>query len=157
LKGDVLATRGDEDKKPLLAPAAGVVEVFDEEIVIASAGGAIMRYEIPSFKQLTVSDGDHVTLGERLTTGSINLHDLLRLKGIAETQRYIINEVLRIFVAQGQTIADKHLEVVVRQMFSRVHVEDWGYSIFVTGDIVSRAAVIEENERLQKAKREPIV
>lgn len=157
MKGDVLASRGDDDKKPLVSPDAGIVEVFDEEIVVASSGGSIIRYEIPNFKQLTVADGDHVVQGERLTTGSVNLHDLLRLKGVAETQRYIINEVLKIFVAQGQTIADKHLEVVVRQMFSRVQVEDSGDSAFVTGDIVSRAAVVEENERLLKAKRNLIV
>jgi DNA-directed RNA polymerase subunit beta' len=156
-KGDELARRGDNDKKPLTAPAAGVVEVFDGEMVIASAGGSVLRYDIPSYKQLTVADGDHVSEGERLTTGSINLQDLMRLKGIADTQRYIINEILKIFVAQGQTIADKHLEVVVKQMFSRVQIEESGDSGFVTGDIVSRAAVIEENSRLVSAKREPAV
>src|SRR5665811_262396 len=64
------------------------------------------------------------------------------------TQRYIINEVLRIYAAQGQDVADKHLEVIVRQMFSRVQVENPGDSTFVTGDIVSKAAVVEANADL---------
>jgi DNA-directed RNA polymerase subunit beta' len=155
-KGDVIAKKGDDDKKTLIATVSGVAEVFKDEIVIASTGGSLIRYEIPSFKQLTVADGDRVEKGGRLTSGSINLQELMSLKGIAETQRYIINEVLRIFVAQGQTIADKHLEIVVRQMFSRVQIEDSGASSFVTGDIVSKAAVIEENVRLSEAKKELI-
>ena len=72
----------------------------------------------------------------------------MRLKGIEATQRYMINEVLRIYAAQGQNIADKHLEVIVRQMFSRVQIEEPGDSLFVTGDILSKAAVVEENKRL---------
>ena len=79
----------------------------------------------------------------------------MRLKGVEATQRYIMNEILRIYAAQGQDIASKHLEVIVRQMFSRVQVEDAGDSDFVTGDIVSKAAVVEENIRLsQEGKKE---
>jgi DNA-directed RNA polymerase subunit beta' len=81
----------------------------------------------------------------------------MRLSGVETTQRYIMNEVLYIFASQGQTIADKHLEVIVRQMFSRVQIEDAGNSEFITGDIVSRAAVLEANERLSKQKsKKPI-
>ena len=72
----------------------------------------------------------------------------MRLKGTEATQRYIINEVLRIYAAQGQDVADKHLEIIVRQMFSRVQVEDPGESTFVTGDIVSKAAVVDANAEL---------
>jgi DNA-directed RNA polymerase subunit beta' len=72
----------------------------------------------------------------------------MRLKGTEATQRYIINEVLRIYAAQGQDVADKHLEIIVRQMFSRVQVEDAGDSEFVTGDIVSKAAVFDANTKL---------
>ncbi|HEX9594865.1 MAG TPA: DNA-directed RNA polymerase subunit beta', partial [Candidatus Saccharimonadales bacterium] len=155
-KGDVIASTGKDDKKPLLAKETGIAEVFDQEIIIASSEGSIMRYEIPNFKQLAVQAGDKVEKGGRLTAGSINLQELMELRGIAATQRYIINEVLRIFVAQGQTIADKHLEVIVRQMFSRVQIEDSGASAFVTGDIVSKAAVTEMNEHLKKSKKELI-
>ena len=109
---------------------------------------SVVRYEIPGYKQLYVSDGDKVVPGQRLTNGSINLQDLLRLQGIESTQRYIMNEILAMFASQGQNIVDKHLEIIVRQMFSRVQVEDSGDSEFVTGDVVSKMAVVEENERL---------
>ena len=105
-----------------------------------------MRYEIPGFKQLLVKDGDEVEAGQRLTNGSINLHELMRLQGLEVTQRYIMDEILYIFASQGQTIADKHLEIIVRQMFSRVQIEDAGDSEFITGDIVSKLAVVEAND-----------
>src|SRR5688572_4885642 len=79
----------------------------------------------------------------------------MRLKGVEATQRYIINEVLRIYAAQGQDISAKHLEVIVRQMFSRVQIEDPGDSLFVTGDIVSKAAVVEANSLLTKDGKQP--
>jgi DNA-directed RNA polymerase subunit beta' len=72
----------------------------------------------------------------------------MRLSGIEATQNYIINEILYIFASQGQNIADKHLEVIVRQMFSRVQVEEAGDSEFITGDVVSKLAVKEANEKL---------
>ena len=106
--------------------------------------------------QIVVKSGDTVEAGDRLTNGSLNLHDLMRLKSIEKTQRYIINEVLRIYAAQGQDVADKHLEIIVRQMFSRVQVEDPGDSSFVTGDIVSRAAVVETNIALALEGKELI-
>jgi DNA-directed RNA polymerase subunit beta' len=145
--GDVLAT-GEGETKPLVAPFDGVVEVAEGTLVLAANAGAPVRYEIPGTAQLTVAANDVVEAGDRLTIGSLNLHDLMRLKGTEATQRYIINEVLRIYAAQGQDVADKHLEIIVRQMFSRVQVEDPGHSSFVTGDIVSKAAVVEANAKL---------
>ena len=79
----------------------------------------------------------------------------MRFKGVEATQRYIGNEVLRIYAAQGQNIADKHLEIIVRQMFSRVQIEEPGDSLFVTGDIVSKAAVMENNKQLTDEGKEP--
>ena len=151
--GDVLAT-ADGEAKPLVAPFDGVVEVAEDTLVIAANASAPVRYEIPGTTQMVVKANDHVTAGDRLTIGSLNLHDLMRLKGIEETQRYIINEVLRIYAAQGQDVADKHLEIIVRQMFSRVQVEDPGDSSFVTGDIVSKASVVEANAELAAEGKE---
>ena len=145
--GDVLAT-GESESKPLVAPFDGVVEVAEDTLVLAANAGAPVRYEIPGSTQLVVKANDQVQAGDRLTIGSLNLHDLMRLKGTEATQRYIINEVLRIYAAQGQDVADKHLEIIVRQMFSRVQIEDSGDSAFVTGDIVSKAAVVEANAEL---------
>jgi len=151
--GDVLATTEGE-AKPLVAPFDGVVEVAEDTLVLAANAGAPVRYEIPGSAQLVVRANDTVEAGDRLTIGSLNLHDLMRLKGTEATQRYIINEVLRIYAAQGQDVADKHLEIIVRQMFSRVQVEDPGHSSFVTGDIVSKAAVVEANAELAAEGKE---
>lgn len=142
--GDVLAT-GESESKPLVAPFDGLVEVTKKMIVIAANASSPVKYEIPGNTQLVVAAGDSVEAGDRLTIGSLNLHDQMRLKGTEAAQRYIINEVLRIYAAQGQDVADKHLEIIVRQMFSRVQIEDPGDSTFVTGDIVSKAAVVEAN------------
>jgi DNA-directed RNA polymerase subunit beta' len=145
--GDVLAT-AESESKPLVAPFDGVVDVAEDTLVLAANAGAPVRYEISGATQLVVKAGDKVEAGDRLTIGSLNLHDLMRLKGTEATQRYIINEVLRIYAAQGQDVADKHLEIIVRQMFSRVQIEESGDSAFVTGDIVSKASVVEANAEL---------
>ncbi len=142
--GDVLAT-AEGEARPLVAPFDGVVELADDTLVIAANASAPVRYEVPGTTQLVVKANDSVQAGDRLTIGSLNLHQRMMLKGTESTQRYIINEVLRIYAAQGQDVADKHLEIIVRQMFSRVQVEDPGDSSFVTGDIVSKAAVVEAN------------
>ncbi|MEI7539749.1 MAG: DNA-directed RNA polymerase subunit beta' [Candidatus Saccharibacteria bacterium] len=151
--GDVIAT-GESESKPLTAPFDGVIEVAGDTLVLAANASSPVRHEIPGTAQVVVSAGDTVEAGDRLTTGSLNLHDLMRLKGTEATQRYIINEVLRIYAAQGQDVADKHLEIIVRQMFSRVQVEDPGDSTFVMGDIVSKASVVEANAELAAAGKE---
>lgn len=114
-----------------------------------------VRYEIPNVAALAVSKNDVVQAGDRLTAGSLNLRDLMEFKGVEETQRYIMNEILRIYAAQGQDIASKHLEIIVRQMFSRVQIEDAGDSSFIIGDVVSKAAVVEENKLLEAEGKKP--
>jgi DNA-directed RNA polymerase subunit beta' len=145
--GDVVAS-SEDDTESVKAAMAGKVHVTETTITITPSSKSQVRYEIPGFKQLLVKDGDEVVAGQRLTNGSINLHELMRLQGVEATQRYIMNEILYIFASQGQNIADKHLEVIVRQMFSRVQIEDAGDSEFITGDVVSKLAVAEANERL---------
>jgi DNA-directed RNA polymerase subunit beta' len=152
--GDVVAALED-GSEPLVAPMAGKAEVTNKTVVITPTKQSVLRYEIPGFKQLLVADDDKVVAGQRLTNGSINLHDLMRLQGVESTQRYIMNEILKIFAGQGQNIADKHLEIIVRQMFSRVQIEEAADSEFVTGDIVSKLAVVEANEALIAAGKQP--
>jgi DNA-directed RNA polymerase subunit beta' len=154
--GDVVA-EAEDGGNPLVAPVAGKVSLTKKYLKITPAGHSVVSYEIPTYKQLVVKDGDTVEAGDRLTSGSINLHDLMRLKGVEATQRYIMNEILRIFASQGQNIADKHLEIIVRQMFSRVQIEEPGDTEFVTGDIVSKLAVVEANEALSAAGKKPAV
>lgn len=152
--GDVLAANED-GSSPLTTPVSGKVTVQKKHVIIRPAHKASVRYEIPGFKQLTIKDGDKVVAGQRLTNGSINLHELMSLQGMEATQRYIMNEVLRIFASQGQDIADKHLEIIVRQMFSRVQIEEAGDTEFVTGDVVSKLAVKQANEQLVKEGKQP--
>jgi DNA-directed RNA polymerase subunit beta' len=152
--GDVIAALEDKSE-PLVAPMSGTVEVTDTTIIIAPTKQSVVRYEIPGFKQLQIVDGIAVIAGQRLTNGSINLHDLMRLQGVEPTQRYVMNEILKIFAGQGQNIADKHLEIIVRQMFSRVQIEEAGDSEFVTGDVVSKLAVDEANEKLVTVNKQP--
>jgi DNA-directed RNA polymerase subunit beta' len=152
--GDVMAANED-GSEPLVAPMAGKIEVTDKAVIITPNGQSLVRYEIPGFKQLMVKDGDKVVAGQRLTNGSINLPELVRLQGVEATQRYIMNEILKIFAGQGQNIADKHLEIIVRAMFSRVQIEEAGDSEFVTGDVVSKLAVVEANETLTAERKAP--
>jgi DNA-directed RNA polymerase subunit beta' len=153
--GDILAAQ-DEEASPLIAPIDGKVEVTKKSIIITPDDQSVVRYQIPGYKTLVIEDGASVIAGQRLTTGSINLHDLMNFQGVEATQRYIMNEILKIFANQGQNIADKHLEIIVRQMFSRVQIEDVGDSEFVTGDIVSKLAAVEANELLVSKKKQPI-
>ena len=152
--GDVLASDA-EGANPLVSPMAGKAELTDKSVIVTPTSKSVVRYEIPGFKQLLVTDGDAVVSGQRLTNGSVNLHDLMRLQGVESTQRYIMNEILGIFAGQGQNISDKHLEIIVRQMFSRVQIEDAGDSEFVTGDIVSKLAVVEANDALTAEGKQP--
>lgn len=152
MAGDVLAQKKD-GSDPVIAPFSGTVELNGKTIILTPGPRTAVKYEIPGFKQLTVKDGDSIELGQRLTNGSINLHELIDLAGVEKTQRYIMNEVLRIFAGQGQNIADKHLEIIVRQMFSRVQIEEPGDSEYVTGDIVSKQSVLETNEKLANKKK----
>ncbi|HET8709641.1 MAG TPA: DNA-directed RNA polymerase subunit beta', partial [Candidatus Saccharimonadales bacterium] len=154
--GDVIAALED-GSEPLVAPMAGKLDLTNKTAVISPSKQSVVRYEIPGFKQLLVQDGDTVVAGQKLTNGSVNLQDLMRLQGVEATQRYIMNEILRIFAGQGQNIADKHLEIIVRQMFSRVQIEEAGDSDFVTGDVVSKLAVAEANEALSKAGKQMAV
>ncbi len=152
--GDVVAET--DENTSIVATIDGRVKLGKNKVEITGQTEAPLQYEVSTLIQLLVKAGDKVKAGDRLTSGSINLHDLMRLKGIAATERYIINEVLRIYAAQGQDVADKHLEIIVKQMFSRVQIEDPGDSSFVMGDIVSRAAVIDDNEILKSQNKKEI-
>jgi DNA-directed RNA polymerase subunit beta' len=154
--GDVVAEL-DSGESPLISPIAGKTTVNKKSITITPEDENLITLEIPGFKQVLVKSGEQVEAGQRLTNGSVNLHDLMRLRGVEAAQRYIMNEILKIFTSQGQNIADKHLEIIVRQMFSRVQIEEPGDSEFVTGDIVSRFAVVKANDKLKASGKKPAV
>ncbi|MBI3983867.1 DNA-directed RNA polymerase subunit beta' [Candidatus Microgenomates bacterium] len=154
-RGDVIAVT--HKGEAITAKNDGVAKVLKKQINIASAQAEAREYVIPMYRNLLVKEGDLVSPGQRVTSGSINLQDLLLLTDESTVQRYVMTDIQAIYNMQGQTIADKHLEIIVRQMLSRVQIEEPGDSLFVTGDIVNKATVIEENERLLAAKKQPAV
>lgn len=151
--GDVLAITKD-GKREITSKQEGLVKLEKGQIKVTEMGGDAFEYVVPTYRTLMVEDSDIVTAGQRITSGSMNLQDLLRLTDETNVEQYIMNEIQMIYSLQGQTISDKHLEVIVRQMLSRVQIEDSGDSSFVTGDIVSKATAIEENTKLKKDKKQ---
>ena len=142
-------------KESIKASQDGIVELVKDAIILVGSNKGSVKVEIPGDAELVVKNNDTVEAGDRLTTGSLNLQDLLKYKGIETTERYIMNDVLNVYAAQGHEISPKHLEILVRQMFSRVQINDPGDSSFVTGDITSLASVTMENRELEKAGKQP--
>ncbi len=152
--GAVIASKA-KGAEPIVAPFDGIAELTDDEIVLVANAGSPVKVSVPQDYALAVKDGDHVEPGDRLSEGSLNLQDLMKYKGIEETERYILNDILAIYAAQGHEISAKHLEVIIRQMFSRVMIEESGDTEFITGDIVSRAAVAAANAKAVAEGKEP--
>ena len=152
--GAVIASKS-KGAEPIIAPFDGIAELTDDSIVLVANAGSPVKVSVPQDYALTVKDGDHVEPGDRLSEGSLNLQDLMKYKGIEETERYILNDILAIYAAQGHEISAKHLEIIIRQMFSRVMIDEPGDTEFVTGDVVSRAAVTEANAKVVAEGKEP--
>ena len=155
VKAGATLVKKSGDKAAIKAPHDGVVELVKDAIMLVSLASAPVRIEIPGDAELVVKSNDTVEAGDRLTVGSLNLQDLMKYKGVEETERYIMNDVLSVYAAQGHEISPKHLEIIVHQMFSRVQINEPGDSEFVSGDIVSRAMVLTANKELEAAGKEP--
>jgi DNA-directed RNA polymerase subunit beta' len=115
----------------------------------------IEEYSAPRNVSLYVDIGDKVKKGQQLFEGSLDLKELFQLRGMEETQKYVINEVQKIYVSNGNIINDKHIELIVRQMFSRVLVKEAGDSDFVPGQILEKARFLEVNRRLRARGKTP--
>ena len=150
-RSQVLAQSTD-GKKTIKAGGIGTVKVDKTQIVLTHDSANTREYTLPEFTTIEVKSGDVVKVGQRLSEGSINLQDMLKLQGEESVQRYIIDEVQAIYLSQGQTIAAKHIEVIIRQMFSRVRIEEPGDTTFISGDVVSRAMLEEENIKAKDKK-----
>lgn len=155
VKAGATLIRKSGDKAAVKAKYDGVIELVKDAIILVGSATSAVKVEIPGDAELVVKSNDSVSAGDRLTTGSLNLQDLLKYKGIEETERYIMNDVLSVYSAQGHEISPKHLEILVRQMFSRVQINEPGDSEFVTGDITSKASVVLENKKLEAEGKEP--
>ncbi|MBR2543540.1 DNA-directed RNA polymerase subunit beta' [Candidatus Saccharibacteria bacterium] len=154
--GTTLVRKSGKDAT-IKAPFDGIIELVKGAIILVAAASSPVRIEIPGDAEIVVKANDSVKAGDRLTTGSLNLQDLMKYKGIEATERYIMNDVLNVYAAQGHEISPKHLEILVRQMFSRVQITDPGDSEFVTGDVTSQATVTLENTNLEKEGKKPAV
>ena len=148
-----------EARKPkrnaIIAENEGVVRVVPNEgkkgtntIFITSEDGIELDYLIPYGSRIIVRDGDVVSLGARLTEGSINPHDIMRVMGTQATQRYLVYEVQKVYKSQGVEINDKHIEVIVRQMLHKVKIETAGDADMLPGDMIDINTFDEENRRL---------
>ena len=116
----------------------------------------ILEYEIPEGKGILVKVGDRVKAGQALSEGNLDLKELFKAVGQERTQHHIIKEIQRIYASQGATIHDKHVEVVVRQMFSRLKVKDPGDSILIQGETITNQKLFEENQRLKKEGKKTV-
>jgi DNA-directed RNA polymerase subunit beta' len=112
-------------------------------------------YEIDEKMALLVSDGDLVGIGTQLSEGYLDISESLRTRGFMETSKYIIGEIQKVYSSQGVSLNDKHIEVIVRQMFSRLKVESGGDTKFLPGEIVSKSLFKEENQRILDKEGEP--
>ena len=154
-----------EARKPkrnaIIAENEGVVRVVPNEgkkgtntIFITGEDGIKLDYLIPYGSRIIVKDGDVVSLGARLTEGSINPHDIMRVMGTQATQRYLVYEVQKVYKSQGVEINDKHIEVIVRQMLHKVKIETAGDADMLPGDMIDINTFDEENRRLTLNGRE---
>ncbi|MEK9179927.1 MAG: DNA-directed RNA polymerase subunit beta' [Patescibacteria group bacterium] len=145
--------------RAILAPADGIIKEIEERGTakavqfVPNEGKKKKPQEflIPRTALLFVKAGDEVKRGDQLSEGHLDIKELLEIKGKPEVQRYIINEVQRIYMSEGASINNKHIEIIVRQMFSRVRIKDGGDSSeLVMGEIVEKDKVLEANRELRK-------
>lgn len=153
-----------EARKPkglaIIAEFGGTVTIKDtkkkrEVIVTNNETMESKAYLIPYGSRIKVMDGDIIEAGDELTEGSVNPHDILKIKGVRAVQDYMIQEVQRVYRLQGVEINDKHIEVIVRQMLKKVRIESNGDTRFLPGALVDYMEFIEENEKMEKQGLQP--
>ena len=152
-EGELLMMRqGDIE---VLAQHSGVAKVKADRVTVIWEGPASLEYPVPAGFQVLVKDGQEVQPGDQMTEGHLDLLQLFRLKGRDAVMRYLLKEVLSIYASQGQKINAKHIETIVRQMFSRVYIKDAGDTDMLPGEVVELGRAMEENARANEAKGTP--
>ena len=153
-----------EARKPkglaIITEIPGVAVINDtkkkrEIIVTNPEDGDSKTYLIPYGSRIKIADGQVLEAGDELTEGSVNPHDILRIKGVRAVQDYMIREVQRVYRLQGVEISDKHIEVLVRQMLKKIRIEDNGDTEFLPGTLVDVLEFEEVNENLEKEGKKP--
>jgi len=141
-------------KKSIRAKEDGIVKIKDKVLKIIYSAKE-KEYLVPSHLNLLVSPNEKVEAGQKLTEGHINLQKLFKLKGERAVQKYIVAEVQDIYNSQGQTISDKHIEIIVRQMFSKVRIKDPGDSKLLAGEVIDRILAKNINDELISKGKKP--
>ncbi|MFH1111976.1 MAG: DNA-directed RNA polymerase subunit beta' [Patescibacteria group bacterium] len=138
------------DGGELKACMAGVIEIVDKQIIIKGEGELVKEILVPLGFACWVKDGAEVVKGQQLSEGPIDLASLYALRDIEAVQKYILREIQSIYSVQGQKLNDKHLEIIIRQMFSRMYINDAGDTDLLPGEIVTTAQFEEANEKVRK-------
>ena len=155
-----------EARKPkglaIITEFGGVATISDtkkkrEIIVTNHETGESKAYLIPYGSRIKIQDGDVLEAGDELTSGSVNPHDILKIKGLRAVQDYMIQEVQRVYRLQGVEINDKHIEVIVRQMLKKIRIEEKGDSEFLPGTMADILEFEDVNEKLIAEGKEPAV
>ena len=153
-----------EARKPkglaIITEIPGIAVINDtkkkrEIIVTDQETGDSKTYLIPYGSRIKIMDGQLLEAGDELTEGSVNPHDILRIKGVRAVQDYMLREVQRVYRLQGVEISDKHIEVLVRQMLKKIRIEDNGDTEFLPGTLVDVLDFEEVNEQLEKEGKTP--
>ncbi len=145
----------EESGKSVKAKTTGIVRLEKGKIIVVHESDEVKEYIIPASLSLLVKDQDLVAKGQQLTEGNLSPNQIMVLKGTEEAQKYIVKEVQDIYVSQGQNIHDKHIEVIVRQMFSKMRITDSGDSELTSGEIADKAKLNVINEQLAAAGKRP--
>ncbi len=153
-----------EARKPkglaIITEIPGVAVINDtkkkREIIVTNPdNGDSKTYLIPYGSRIKIVDGQVLEAGDELTEGSVNPHDILRIKGVRAVQDYMLREVQRVYRLQGVEISDKHIEVLVRQMLKKIRIEENGDTDFLPGTLVDVLEFEEVNEKLEKEGKTP--
>ena len=148
-----------------MAEISGKVKVYesgeDRKILVealkAGEDENVMEYTVDPLSEIIVEDGQEVVKGDKLTSGHLDLTELLRLVGVNATMRYMIDEIISVYASQGVSINEKHIEVVVGQMFNNVRIEDSGDTSFLLGETSTKATFEDENEKIIASGGNPAV
>ena len=152
-----------EARKPkhpgILTENTGYVHIIEEggsrRVIVTGEDGLGQEYTIPYGAKLAVIEGQQIEKGDRLTEGSLNPHDILRISGVKATQRYLVQQVVGVYKSQGVDINSKHIEVMVRQMMRKVRIEESGDTTMLPGEYVDVAEFEQQNAEMLEAGKEP--
>ncbi|MBN1264507.1 MAG: DNA-directed RNA polymerase subunit beta' [Anaerolineales bacterium] len=143
-EGSLIASRGDAE---IVAQHAGRVRIEDRTVIVAYDINEEVEYDIPASARLLVKEGDKVEAGLQLTEGSLNPHNILKIRGRDACALYLMSEVQKVYRSQGQNINDKHFEVIIRKMLSKTQIIDPGDTELLPGDLVDRLYLQQLNEQ----------